>query len=447
MIKLVLFDLDGVLIDAKKIHFSALNKALPKEYQITEQEHISTYDGLKTKQKLQMLTERKGLPLELHDFVYKLKQTLTFEEINKLEPIPHLLVLFKALATKGFKIGVCSNSIRKTVIQSLSRTGLIEYCDVILSNEDVINSKPHPEMYWKAMSTLGVMPEETLIVEDSPTGIIAAQRSGAQHIRVKDVMDTKLATIHPHLYNAKPFKKVWQDKNLNVLIPMAGAGSRFAEAGYALPKPLIDVEGKMMINVVLDNLGLDANYIFIVQQEHLEKYNLDTILNLMVDNPRIVVVDGLTEGAACTTLLAKEFIDNDKPLFIANSDQYVEWDVQNFMYQMQERDCDAGIVTFNADDPKWSYAKVDENGLVTKVAEKFPISDEATVGFYYWKHGADYVKYAEQMIKREIRVKGEFYVCPVFNEAIDDCKQVRTFRADRMWGLGTPDDLTEYLAR
>jgi dTDP-glucose pyrophosphorylase len=143
--------------------------------------------------------------------------------------------------------------------------------------------------------------------------------------------------------------------------------------------------------------------------------------------------------------LAKEFIDNEQPLIMANSDQFIEWDSNEFMYKMQESNCDGGIITFKATHPKWSFAKIDDNGFVTEVAEKNPISDNATVGFYYWKHGSDFVKYAEQMIERNIRVNNEFYVCPVFNQAIEDNKQIRTFNTSGMWGLGTPEDLKHFL--
>jgi len=237
----------------------------------------------------------------------------------------------------------------------------------------------------------------------------------------------------------------WQDEKLNVLIPMAGAGSRFVEAGYTFPKPLIQVNDRPMIQLVVENLSIKANYIFVVQKEHREKYNLDTLLNLVAPNCKIVEVDEVTEGAACTALLAREFIDNDQPLFFANSDQYVEWNSAEFMYNMQETQADGGILTFKATHPKWSFAKVDDNGFVTEVAEKNPISDKATVGFYYWKKGSDFVKYADSMIEKEVRVNGEFYVCPVFNEAIADNKHVRTHEANAMWGLGTPEDLNQYL--
>ena len=445
MIKLVLFDLDGVLIDAKEIHYTALNEVLPEEYRITRSEHINLYDGKKTTEKLRMLTDRKGLPADSHSDLNQKKQGATLKCIAKITPIEEICLLFKQLEDEGYTIGVCSNSVRRTVLTALAKAELMQYVTLVISNEDVHNSKPHPEMYWKAMSTLGFLPEETLIVEDSPPGLLAAERSKANYIRVNDPYDVTRDKIMPALRSGKQIKRKWENKKMNVLIPMAGAGSRFAQAGYTFPKPLIDVQGKPMIQVVVENLGMDANYIFVVQKEHREKYALDTLLNMIAPNCKIVEVDGMTEGAACTALLARDYIDNDEPLFFANSDQYVEWNPVEFMYEMQERDADGGIVTFKATHPKWSFAKVDGDGLVTEVAEKKPISDNATVGFYYWKHGSDFVKYADQMIADDVRVNGEFYVCPVFNEAIKGDMAIRTYEATEMWGLGTPEDLNEYL--
>ena len=446
-IKLVIFDLDGVLVEAKNIHYDALNEALG-DYAISWQEHLSTYDGLKTNQKLEMLTERKGLPVEQHREIWEKKQKLTLQKLKELTPNQTLQSVMDSLVEDGYKIAVCSNSIRKTVLTVLSKLGIMEFMDYIISNEDVQNSKPHPEMYWRAISKMGCLPEETLIVEDSPYGLLAASRSKAHILRVKNPSEVTYTNIFKKLTEIEMGQTnnlKWEDKKLNVLIPMAGAGSRFQQAGYTFPKPLIDVEGKPMIQLVVENLGIDANYIFVVQKEHREKYNLDTLLNLISPNCKVVEVDGLTEGAACTALLAKEHIDNDNPLFFANSDQFVEWDSTEFMYKMNETDADGGIVSFRATHPKWSFAKVDESGLVTEVAEKNPISDIATVGYYYWKHGSDFVKYAEEMIEKDIRVNNEFYVCPVFNQAIEDNKEIRTFDIPKMWGLGTPEDLKYYL--
>jgi len=444
-IKLVLFDLDGVLIDAKKIHYDALNDALGEQYAISEKEHTNLYDGRKTFEKLDLLTERKGLPQSLHKEIYDKKQSVTMEKISALEPIDEIVKLFQELEQQNYLIGVCSNSIRRTVLTALAKTQLMEYCSVIISNEDVKNSKPHPEMYWKAMSMMSVLPEETLIVEDSPPGLLAAERSRANYIRVDNPYVVTREKIFSNLKGSK-MANIWKDEKLNVLIPMAGAGSRFQQAGYTFPKPMIQVHDKPMIQVVVDNLGLEANYHFVVQKEHREKYNLDTFLNLITPgSAKVIEVDGITEGAACTALLAKEFIDNDNPLFFANSDQFVEWNPVEFMYNMQETNADGGIVTFKATHPKWSFAKVNDDGLVTEVAEKNPISDNATVGYYYWKYGSDFVKYAEQMIEKDIRVNNEFYVCPVFNQAIEDNKQIRVYDVKGMWGLGTPEDLEYYI--
>ena len=444
MIKLVLFDLDGVLIDAKKLHYDALNLALGKTYSISEEEHTNVYDGRKTREKLDMLTKQKGLPAELHDQIYEKKQNLTIRLISDLKPIPEIVKLFKELEWQGYKIGVCSNSIRRTVLTALAKTELMEYCSLTLSNEDVKNSKPHPEMYWKAMSMMGALPEETLIVEDSPPGLLSAQRSRANYVRVDNPYDVTCRKIFANL-KGKQLNNKWKDEKLNVLIPMAGAGKRFSEVGYTFPKPLIQVHDKPMIQVVVENLGLDANYHFVVQKEHREKYNLDTMLGIIAPGCKVIEVDGITEGAACTALLAKEYINNDMPLFFANSDQYCSWNSMEFMYNMQETEADGGIVTFHATHPKWSFAKSDANGIVTEVAEKNPISTDATVGFYYWKHGSDFVKYAEQMIEKDIRVNNEFYVCPVYNQAIEDGKVIRTKQIQSMWGLGTPEDLEYFL--
>jgi HAD superfamily hydrolase (TIGR01509 family) len=451
MIKLIIFDLDGVLVEAKEIHFKTLNQALweigkSNKYVITEKEHLSTYDGLKTNQKLELLTQKKGLHPNTYETVWNRKQDLTIEAISELKPNNHLISVFKRLRDMGYKLACASNSIRRSVLVMLSKIGLIEYMDLIISNEDVKNSKPHPEMYWKAMSMMSVLPEETLIVEDSPHGLLAASRSRANVLRVDNPSDLTFEKISSKLKENKIMSiPKWQGGKMNVLIPMAGAGSRFQQAGYTFPKPLIDVNGKPMIQMVVENLNIDANFVFVVQKEHREKYNLDTLLNLIAPNCKVVEVDGLTEGAACTALLAKEYIDSDAPLFFANSDQFVEWDSNEFFYKMNETDADGGIVTFKATHPKWSFAKIDDNGIVTEVAEKNPISDLATVGFYYWKHGSDFVKYAEQMISNNVRVNNEFYVCPVFNQAIEGGRVIRTFDVPKMWGTGTPEDLKYYL--
>ena len=448
--KLIIFDLDGVIADTKNIHYVALNEAISQvdpKYIITEEEHIDRYDGLKTKTKLNMLSKEKGLPYEKHQEIYDLKQKKTVQEFFNIQRDERMVAIFKELRKLGYNLGCCTNCIRRSAICCLARVGVIEYFDVIMTNDDVKNPKPHPEIYWKAMSALNSLPEETLAIEDSPQGLLSANRSGAQVLRVRDSSDVSLEKILEKLKDNIIINNKWSDKKMNILIPMAGAGSRFEKAGYTFPKPLIDVKGKPMIQVVAESLSFEATFIYVVLKSHRKKYNLDTLLNMVTPNCRIVEVEGLTEGAASTTLLAKEFINNNDPLIISNSDQIVEWDSTEFMYKMNSKNYDGSIVCFPSTHPKWSFARSDEEGIITEVAEKNPISNHATAGIYYWAKGSDYVKYAEEMIGENIRVNGEFYVCPVYNQAIAAGKQIFNFQipAENMWGLGPPEDLQIFL--
>lgn len=450
--KLIIFDLDGVLIESRELHYHALNESLAnvgKEFVIDRDEHLSIFDGLNTTRKLELLSERKGLDRKYFNKIWQDKQNATFDLIRKFPRDEKLCDMFAYVKSKGFKIAVASNSIRETIKLALLSIGVIEYVDYYVSNEDVSRTKPFPEMYWKCMTALNALPKDTVIIEDSHIGRQGALDSGAHLIPVKDSYDLTFEKIEEaiDILNGVQRKKIpWRNKKMNVLIPMAGAGSRFASAGYTFPKPLIEVNGKPMIQCVVENLNVDAHFIFMVQREHYEKYNLKQLLNLIAPGCDIVQVDGLTEGAACTTLLAKDLINNDEPLLMANSDQFVEWNSNEALYAFTADDIDGGIVSFKATHPKWSFAKVGSDGFVSEVAEKNPISDDATVGIYYWKKGSDYVKYAEQMIQKNIRTNNEFYVAPVFNEAIGDGKKIRLKQIDKMWGLGTPSDLEYFLS-
>ena len=451
-IKLIIFDLDGVLVDAKELHYEALNRALgsiDQKFVIGKEEHLSKYDGLNTTKKLQMLTLEKGLPPQYHNEIWSLKQKATIEIVKNYEFDFRLIGVLHTLKDNGYTIAVASNSIRETVKFMLLRKGFMEYVDFYVSNQDVKHPKPNTEMYLQCMIKAGVSPKETIIVEDSHIGRKAASDSGAYLLAVKDSDDVttkNILNLAESLGN-ESHKPKWQGGHMKVLIPMAGAGSRFAAAGYSFPKPLISVKNlndKPMIQVITENLNINAEHIFIVRKEHAVQYNLKQLLGVISPKCRIVEVNSLTEGAACTTLLAKEFINNDEPLLIANSDQFVEWDSNEFMYSMQGDKIDGGILTFNNTHPKWSYVRQDDNGFIAEVREKEVISNEATVGIYYWSKGSDYVKYAEQMIAKNIRVNNEFYVAPVYNEAIADGKQFKIFHVDKMWGLGTPEDLTYF---
>lgn len=447
-IKLICIDLDGVLVDARDIHYAALNRALedidPK-YIISREEHLSTFDGRSTSVKLDMLHKSRGLPSHLFEEIWKKKQVYTIEEIDKFSPDFRLQGILSKLVEEGYTLVCASNSIRYNVMKMLEKKGLLAYFTYFFSNQDVNNPKPSCEIYLKAMIACGVGPKETLILEDSHIGRIAALNSGAYLCPIINPNDVTYEKIKSYLsLHSKNMQPKWQGGSMNIVIPMAGKGSRFAQVGYTFPKPLIPINkmnSKPMIQVAVENINADARYIYIVQQEHYEKYHLKTLLNLITPNCEIIQVDGVTEGAACTVLLAEKYINNDSQLFIANSDQFVEWDSNQFFYSMQGDTVDAGLATFEASHPKWSFAKLNNDGFVCEVAEKEPISNIASVGFYWYKHGKDFVSGAKKMIINDKRVNNEFYVCPVLNELIHDGKKVKIHNVERMWSLGTPEDL------
>jgi beta-phosphoglucomutase-like phosphatase (HAD superfamily)/dTDP-glucose pyrophosphorylase len=436
-----IFDLDGVLIDSKEIHFDALNLALSEinsSYIISKEEQAVTYEGLSTKAKLDILSYSKGLPKELHNVVWEKKQIYSSEMFKVFERDEELIRLFKLIKSFNIKIGVASNAIRETVLGSLKSLGIYEFVDYALSNEDVSNPKPNPEIYKLMISLLGSSPEKTIIFEDSEIGQAAAKASLAKLFPVTKRENISLT------YISKAIEYLIPDSFPNILIPMAGSGSRFFNAGYKDPKPLIDVDGKPMIQRVVENIGIPGKYIFIVQAEHYEKYSLELALTKLVPGCKIIQVNGVTDGAARTALLAKEYVDNSKPLIIANSDQLLDWDSSKFMSQLLETGCDGNMALFFANEDKWSYAKIQNNRIIG-VAEKVVISNNASTGIYGWARGSDYVKYSEQMIDKNIRVNNEFYICPVYNEAIQDNKRILPIFVDKMFGLGTPEDLEEYL--
>lgn len=238
---------------------------------------------------------------------------------------------------------------------------------------------------------------------------------------------------------------------LNIVVPMAGAGSRFKQEGYTDPKPLIPVHGVPMIKVVIDNLtpNQEHRFIFICQKEHAFKYDLENKLNIWAPHCEIVLLNSLTEGAACTVLTAKHLFNNNDPLMIANSDQYINIDIDRYLEAHSSSDrLDGLIMTMPADDPKWSFVELDHDERVIRVVEKEVISNHATVGIYNFTKGSDFIDAAESMIEKNLRTNNEFYVAPAYNELINNGKTVGIFSVGEhgMYGLGTPQDLNMFLA-
>jgi dTDP-glucose pyrophosphorylase len=237
---------------------------------------------------------------------------------------------------------------------------------------------------------------------------------------------------------------------INIVIPMAGLGSRFATAGYQKPKPFIDVLGRPMIERVMENINLtDSRFILIGRKEHFIQENiLIDQIKTRYPNTEFIGIDKLTEGTACTVLYAKKFIDNDDALLIANSDQIVDVSINSFLEDCLNRNLDGSILTFKdlERNPKWSFAKTNSEGLVIEVKEKEAISSDATVGIYLYKSGKDFVNATIQMIIENDRVNNEFYTCPSYNYAISLGKKIGIYDIPEiaMHGIGTPEDLLSY---
>lgn len=228
---------------------------------------------------------------------------------------------------------------------------------------------------------------------------------------------------------------------MNIVIPMAGGGTRFREAGYLKPKPFIDCGGKPMIQRAMDTLDFEAPHTFYVVMMDRQFREFE----IRKENVIPVLIKEMTAGAVCTVLKAKEHINNDEPLIIANCDQYIEWDPDKFLRAASA--CDGALVTFNSTNPHHSYVRIAPEGHIIEVAEKRVISDNANVGVYYFRNGRLFVEMAERMIAKNERTKGEFYIAPVYNELIADGYFIMPYEVDvyKKHHLGTPTELSIFL--
>jgi len=234
---------------------------------------------------------------------------------------------------------------------------------------------------------------------------------------------------------------------VNIIIPIAGRGSRFKEAGYKEPKPLILVKGKPMVTWATDSLPFSEpeKLIFICLREHEDQFSIsDKLYEIYSRKIKILFVEGITEGAASTVLLARDLINNDEDLIISNADQYFVCSNLEKEIKKAKDNKNYLIPVFEATHPRWSFVKTDEKGMVLETAEKVPISNKATVGVYYFSRGADFVWAAEEMIRKDIRRNNEFYVCPVFNQLIDRGDKVKALEVESMWSLGSPEDVAYF---
>lgn len=232
---------------------------------------------------------------------------------------------------------------------------------------------------------------------------------------------------------------------------MAGGNKSFEFAGYSFPKPVIDVHGKTMIEVVVNNLrpNSEHHFVFVCFREHYEKYDLYNIFKSATNGLFDAVCIGQpTSGQACSALAALKHIDNDDELLIANSDQFIDVSIDDFLKRARQAEVDGLIMTFKSSHPKWSFVRTDGTDKIVETAEKKVISDNATAGLYYFKRGRDFVQSAEAMIHKDIRYNDQFYICPCYNELILQDKNIYKYEVpvEKMHGMGTPEDLNAFLA-
>lgn len=444
------FDLDGVLIDLKELHrdayITAWNHINPQS-PIDILFHNAHLEARPTKDKIVLCDSILHTTTSIQE-VNLLKQALTENLLFKFEGLPNVSETIRWLKSQGHRLACCSNSIRKTILISLQKLKILDQFDLILSNEDVAHSKPHPEIYTTAATYFNVDPSECLVFEDSVVGKKAATDAGCQVIPITNSSDLTIDFVKICLETGSRIPPSCPS-TIHLVIPMGGLGSRFETEGYKIPKPFLPIFGKEMYKWVIENM-LPRNPLLrskvqthiIVRQEHVALFD-------DLEGIHLHTVPKLTEGPACTVLAIKDIINTADPLVIANSDQHLEWDSDALYYSLLHPNIDGLISTFSQRDPsdiKWSYAKTDAHQNVIEVAEKKYISSNASTGIYGWSRGSDFVRFAESMIDQNIRVNNEFYVCPVYNEAIKANSKIRVLECEKMWGLGVPRDYEFFIA-
>lgn len=235
---------------------------------------------------------------------------------------------------------------------------------------------------------------------------------------------------------------------INILIPLAGKNQYFSESEYPFPKPLIEFNGKTMIEHIIDNFNSvqkEKQFIFIVNSEDCKKYHLDNVLNILTNqNCKIIKLDNETKGATCSAMMAVEYINNETPLIISNADQLFDICLDEVICSFKFSD--AGVITFESIHPRWSYVRLDNENRVTETAEKRPISKSAIAGFYYFKNGKDFITSSSKMIKKDANINGLYYISPVLNEMVLENKEINIFKIEnnKYHTFYTPQKIKEY---
>ncbi len=239
---------------------------------------------------------------------------------------------------------------------------------------------------------------------------------------------------------------------IDILIPMASKSIFFKEEEYYYPKVLFDIKGKTMIQHSIENLSSikkQKNFIFVIREEDVTKFHLDSILKLLVPESKTIVVRKETKGIVCSALMAIDIINKDKELVISNVDQIIDYDISEILDDFRSRDLDAGVITFEEIHPRWSFVRHDENGNIIEVSEKRPISKDAIAGFFYFKNGQTFIDAAFKYLKRGQDIDGKFYLAPVLNELVLENKKIGSYKIpnEKYFTFYSPKKIKEFEER
>lgn len=435
-----LFDLDGVLVNTANIQYDSTIKAISKYVNISLLKNQNIDNILKstitTINKLDYLIKENIISDKDKLNIYNEKKIIANNCFNDLTVDNEKVKLFSFLKNKKCKIAVVTNGNKNSAIIILKALGLYQFLDLLITNEDVVNSKPHSEPFIKAISYFGGNLENFIIFEDSEIGLKSANGTGCKVYKVDNPIDINISLI-----------KQLNNLNRNILIPAAGLGSRYINRGFKLQKPLIELENKTLIEHAISSLNIEGNYIFVIRKID-NNSNIELIKALRNIQPecKVIEIDYITEGSASTCYLAKEFIDNNDELIISNCDQILKWDSKKYLEYSSNYDC--SVLTYKSNEDKNSFIKTDENNIGIEIREKEVISENALVGVHYFKKGSDFIKSYEYIFKNNIKFKNEYYVSTVCNDLITKGKKVLNYpfqKNEIYYSTGTPEDYFKYM--
>jgi len=433
-IKLIISDLDGVLVDSKHIHYDAFNLALAQineKFIITHEEHLSIYDGLSTRQKLKLLVSKKNFPVDKCDTTWRTKQMFTRQLFKtNISSQPCIIDTFKKLRQQGFIICVASNCIRQSVIDLLQGIGIIDLVFNIFSNEDVQYPKPNPEIYKKAMKHFKMTTDQTLVMEDSAHGKQSAILSGAHLMPIHSPKDVNIENIMEYVNNIET-----SPAPVQILIPIAGKGIEYGvglKKNVDVPWPLVIFKGKTLLEHVVSELkppsDIPFKFIFIVQRKHSVDFDLSTLLTSITNYAPICIIEtDEPEIGALDNILRSDFDITSAPLIISNASQLIGDNRK--LYGCLDKNCTVLTHIPQNHRDTWSYITKNKLGEVLDIQEGNKISNEGTTGIFIWNNGRGFVEAATNaVLKKELQHNGKFYVSAVVKEMLIQDQTVSTER-------------------